>query len=214
MLKPRAKTAVPPEKTMRRRPTQERAQRSVDAIFEATAQIVDHEGLEGLTTNKIAARAGVSVGTLYQYFPSKEKVLEAMIVAERELVMAELQQILSDVVSGVVDPLAGVHKRVKLLIETFSTGRNLSPAMIKLAWQMDYVDFLAQAQREGAERIAVAWAQLADPTARPLSLSRLFVGTRAVIGVIRSAVLEDSPLLGTQAFEDELVRLIWSMTRQ
>jgi AcrR family transcriptional regulator len=213
MLKARVKTAPPPEKTMRKRPTQARAQRSVEAIFEATAQIVDNEGLDSLTTNKIAARAGVSVGTLYQYFPSKEMVLEAMIVAERERVMDELQQILDEVVSGACDPLVGVRRRVKLLIDTFGIGRNLSPALVRLAWEMDYADFLAQAQREGAERIAVAWEQLADPTARPLSLSRLFVGTRAVIGVIRSAVLEDSPLLGTQAFEDELVRLIWNMTR-
>jgi AcrR family transcriptional regulator len=213
MLKARVKTAAPPEKTMRKRPTQARAQRSVEAIFEATAQIVDNEGLDSLTTNKIAARAGVSVGTLYQYFPSKEMVLEAMIVAERERVMDEMQQILDEVVSGACEPLVGVRRRVKLLIDTFGIGRNLSPALVKLAWEMDYADFLAQAQREGAERIAVAWEQLADPTARPLSLSRLFVGTRAVIGVIRSAVLEDSPLLGTQAFEDELVRLIWNMTR-
>ncbi|MGC4061019.1 MAG: TetR/AcrR family transcriptional regulator [Aquabacterium sp.] len=198
---------------MRKRPTQVRAQRSVEAIFEATAQIVDNEGLDALTTNKIAARAGVSVGTLYQYFPRKEMVLEAMIVAERERVMDEMQRILDEVVSGACDPLVGARKRVKLLIDTFGIGRNLSPALVKLAWEMDYADFLAQAQREGAERIAVAWEQLADPTARPLSLSRLFVGTRAVIGVIRSAVLEDSPLLGTPAFEDELVRLIWNMTR-
>lgn len=198
---------------MRKRPTQERAQRTVETIFAATVQIVDNDGLEGLTTNKIAARAGVSVGTLYQYFPCKEKVLEAMILAERDKVMDEMQQILNDVVSGACDPLTGVRQRIKLLIVTFGTGRHLSPAMVKLAWQMDYADFLVQAQRDAAERIGVAWEQLADPTARPLSLSRLFVGTRAVIGVIRSAVLEDSPLLGTQAFEDELVRLIWGMTR-
>ena len=57
---------------MRKQPTQKRAQLTIDAIFEATSQIVDREGVSGLTTNKIAAKAGFSVGTLYQYFSSKE----------------------------------------------------------------------------------------------------------------------------------------------
>ena len=59
---------------MRKQPTQKRAQLTIDAIFEATSQIVDREGVSGLTTNKIAAKAGFSVGTLYQYFSSKEAI--------------------------------------------------------------------------------------------------------------------------------------------
>lgn len=211
MTRVRARTLASPDKTMRKRPMQERAHRTVETIFEATAQIVDSEGLEGLTTNKIAAKAGFSVGTLYQYFPSKEAVLEAMILAERQRVMDEIQGILQDVMDGKTAPLDGLRMRVRALIAAFGTGQRLHRDLIKLAWRRDHVDFLAQAQREGAERIAIAWEQMADPSMRPMSSARLFVGTRAVIGTIRSAVLEDSPLLGTQSFEDELVRMVWGI---
>jgi AcrR family transcriptional regulator len=199
------------DKAMRKRPMQERAHRTVETIFEATAQILDSEGLAALTTNKIAAKAGFSVGTLYQYFPSKEAVLEAMVLAERQRVMEEMNGILQDVMAGRTNPLDGLRLRIRALLEAFGTGKQLHPDLIKLAWRLDHVDFLAQAQREGAERIAIAWEQISDPSMRPLSSARLFVGTRSVIGTIRSAVLEDSPLLGTQGFEDELVRMVWGI---
>jgi AcrR family transcriptional regulator len=49
----------------------------VDAILEATIQVLLHVGKERLTTTRVAARAGVSVGTLYQYFPNKSALLQA-----------------------------------------------------------------------------------------------------------------------------------------
>ena len=50
----------------------------MDAILEATFQILDGDGLSKLTTSRIAERAGVSIGTLYQYFPDREAILAAM----------------------------------------------------------------------------------------------------------------------------------------
>jgi AcrR family transcriptional regulator len=51
----------------------------VDAIFEATIQVLLADGLQGLTTTRVAERAGVSVGTLYQYFPNKHALLYAVL---------------------------------------------------------------------------------------------------------------------------------------
>jgi len=62
----------------RRAPQQDRAQATVDHILVAAARLLEREGLHALTTNRIAKVAGVSVGTLYQYFPSKEAVVEAL----------------------------------------------------------------------------------------------------------------------------------------
>ena len=67
----------------RRRPRQARAQATCEAIVEAAAQILERDGAAGFNTNAIAARAGVSIGTLYQYFPDKAAVLLA--AARREL---------------------------------------------------------------------------------------------------------------------------------
>jgi AcrR family transcriptional regulator len=51
----------------------------VRAILEAAAQVFEADGLEGATTDRIAARAGVSVGSLYQYFPSKEAIVATLV---------------------------------------------------------------------------------------------------------------------------------------
>jgi AcrR family transcriptional regulator len=60
----------------RKSPVQARSTASVDAILEATIQVLLQVGKERLTTTKVALRAGVSVGTLYQYFPNKSALLK------------------------------------------------------------------------------------------------------------------------------------------
>jgi AcrR family transcriptional regulator len=67
----------------RRRPQQARARATVDSILEAAIQVLERSGVDGLNTNSVAERAGVSIGTLYQYFPDKDAILVAM--ARREL---------------------------------------------------------------------------------------------------------------------------------
>lgn len=68
-------TALKPRKT----PRQARSEATVDAIFEATIQVLISEGVRRMTTTRVAERAGVSVGTMYQYFPHKEALLYAVI---------------------------------------------------------------------------------------------------------------------------------------
>jgi AcrR family transcriptional regulator len=84
-VKRRLSLNVPTE--LRKSPRQRRSQATVAAIVEAAARILAESGGRGLTTNRIAARAGVSVGSLYQYFPNKHAVLRALL--ERELGRAE-----------------------------------------------------------------------------------------------------------------------------
>jgi AcrR family transcriptional regulator len=61
-----------------RKPVQRRSEATVDTILEAAAQIFRAHGANGATTNRIAKRAGVSIGSLYQYFPNKEALLVAL----------------------------------------------------------------------------------------------------------------------------------------
>jgi AcrR family transcriptional regulator len=63
----------------RKSPVQARSAASVEAILEATIQVLLSAGKERLTTTKVASRAGVSVGTLYQYFPNKSALLQAVL---------------------------------------------------------------------------------------------------------------------------------------
>ena len=59
----------------RKRAAQERSRATVAAILEATARILADDGLDAVTTNAVAGRAGVSVGSLYQYYPNREAIL-------------------------------------------------------------------------------------------------------------------------------------------
>ncbi|WP_050469534.1 TetR/AcrR family transcriptional regulator [Herbaspirillum chlorophenolicum] len=198
---------------MRKQPVQDRAQRTIETIFDATAQIVDEQGEAQLTTNKIAERAGFSIGTLYQYFPTKEAILLAMIHRGRRKVMDEMQAMLVKSVAEGADPERVVRERIRVLIEAFGAGGPFKRSLIRLAWRMDHHENIMQAMREGAEHIAVALAQVESPGLRVPNAAGIFVLTRAVMGTIRSASLEESSLLGTRQFEDELVRLVWGMLR-
>ena len=67
-----------PRLSPRKQPRQARAREAVDAILEATARILAREGTSAATTNRIAEVAGVSIGSLYQYFPNKESLFTAL----------------------------------------------------------------------------------------------------------------------------------------
>ena len=76
----------------RKSPVQARSAASVDAILKATVQVLVRLGKERLTTTNVAARAGVSVGTLYQYFPNKSALLRAALKRHMEALLAEVER--------------------------------------------------------------------------------------------------------------------------
>ena len=202
---------------MRKAPVQLRAVATVETIFEATARIVENEGETALTTNRIAAEAGFSIGTLYQYFPSKEAVVLAMIQRQRDRVQSDIQALLDAGVAAHLPVRDVVRQIVRLMVKSFGGESRARRRFLRLGWRLDHHDNVTQALREGAERNAQALAQWVDSGdaggVRAPSPAMMFVATRAVMGVVRSACLEDSPLLGTAAFEDELVRLAWGVLR-
>ena len=70
-----------PQSAPRKTASQKRSRFTVEALLDATARILMKEGFDRASTNEIAATAGVSVGSLYQYFPSKEALVAVLIVA-------------------------------------------------------------------------------------------------------------------------------------
>jgi AcrR family transcriptional regulator len=202
---------------MRKTPVQLRALTTVDTIFQATARIVENEGEAALTTNRIAAEAGFSIGTLYQYFPSKEAVVLAMIQRQRDRVQGDIQALLDAAIAQHSPVPDVVRQLVRLMVKSFGGESRARRRFLRLGWRLDHHDNVTQALREGAERNAQAlaeWVGSGDAAGvRAPSPAMMFVATRAVMGVIRSACLEDSPLLGTAAFEEELVRLAWGVLR-
>ncbi|MBX3229563.1 MAG: TetR/AcrR family transcriptional regulator [Labilithrix sp.] len=80
----------------RKKPQQARAQQTVNAILEATVQVLEREGPEAATTTRIAEVAGVSVGTLYQYFSHRDAIFDALQEREFTKAIALTQEILSE----------------------------------------------------------------------------------------------------------------------
>jgi len=80
----------------RKTPRQGRSAETVRVIVEAAARILERDGLGPFTTNAVAERAGVSIGSLYQYFPGKEALIGAVIVRETSLLIAECTVAVAD----------------------------------------------------------------------------------------------------------------------
>ncbi|MCC6808098.1 MAG: TetR/AcrR family transcriptional regulator [Deltaproteobacteria bacterium] len=98
---------------LRKKPKQSRSQATVNACLEATARVLEQEGLSGLTTNRVAEVAGVSIGSLYQYFPNKASLLLALAEHEAERDIDELKGHLACADSTTLKSL--VQKRTELL---------------------------------------------------------------------------------------------------
>src|SRR5215475_5457688 len=89
----------------RRKPRQDRARDTVEAILEAAAQVFERHGYRAGTTNWIAERAGVSIGSLYQYFPNKDAIV--MELARRHI--AQLDEAASAGLQALVDHDPPLH---------------------------------------------------------------------------------------------------------
>jgi AcrR family transcriptional regulator len=107
------KTKPGPRKRLdpRKQPTQSRATETVNAVLEAAARILEKHGLECYTTNAIAERAGVSIGSLYQYFPGKDAVTVALIERELTLLSANVAE-----ADSITDYRDAMHHLIKAAV--------------------------------------------------------------------------------------------------
>ncbi len=95
--------------TPRKTPAQARGQATFDAILEAAAQLIGRDGLDGFNTNAVAERAGVSIGSLYQYFPGKDAIMAALI----RRTQAERQSRLR---AALTQPHADIRAHIRALV--------------------------------------------------------------------------------------------------
>jgi AcrR family transcriptional regulator len=184
----------------RRLPKQERALHKIDLIFEATMRLLDSVEIVNLTTNAIAAKAGISIGTLYQYFDDKDAVLDAL--SGRELkglgskVMESMdpavprtsEERLRLMVSAVFETYGGRRRVHKVLLEHALSQRRarLNPLFAALSQELS---------REGR----------AGPRLTP---AEAFVLTNAIAGVLRAVVTNTYPSAQRPALEEALNRLV------
>lgn len=185
----------------RRRPKRASAVNTVETIFEATARILQTDGRAGLNTNRIARQAGVSIGSLYGYFPNKDAIL--LVMAERELVslrenvMAAIARLDPD-----TPPLRAV---IRALVAGYSTRDQARRLLMESLVAVGHNDLIRESIEVVADYLASNGRALFPSQPSPIGL---FILTRAVDSVVRLATYEQADFLHGREFEDHLVRLV------
>ena len=114
---------------LRKLPRQERSRFMVSLILDTTAQVLMSEGYEQVTTNRIAAVAGISVGSLYQYFPNKAEILRALALRHSRKMEAVLQMHFAQLGDA---PLAEAARRIILAeFSAHAVEANLHRALLQ-----------------------------------------------------------------------------------
>src|SRR6478609_2727188 len=107
----------------RKSAVQERSRVTVHALLEATARILVREGFDKASTNRIAEQAGVSVGSLYQYFPSKEALVVAVMKRHNEVLMQLVRGALAEVSE------LPLEQAVRMLVTTAIEAHRVDPKL-------------------------------------------------------------------------------------
>jgi len=190
--------------TLRKLPQQGRSRATVEIIVEAGARVLGALGWRGFTTNKVAAAAGVSIGSLYQYFPDKASLVEAI----REKHLADCLAILRASRESDLTGAPVVHQLVKGLIDVHDTAPGLHRVLLEEApeGRSDRLEPQSTYEREYLGHYAAVVARLL-PRCRPDKAGRIAViVSDAVDGVIHNAARRGS--LNQPELQSELVSLI------
>ncbi len=117
------------KKTMRKLPQQARSQETVEAIVTAAARVLAKAGWARFTTNAVAETAGVSIGSLYQYFPNKQ----ALIFAIKQRHFADLQAVIDAACDA--GEFLSIYDRVERLVSGMIGAHALDPALHRILQQ-------------------------------------------------------------------------------
>ncbi len=122
----RHRPQTPPE-GVRKQPRQQRSKQMVQDILQAAAETFARLGYARTTTNRIAARAGVSVGSLYQYFPHKDSLLMRLLTGHH----AEVHQVIDRALEQLADPGIPLEKSLRKLLTELTALHAADPSLTK-----------------------------------------------------------------------------------
>ena len=197
---------------MRKQPVQKRSQLTIEAIFQATAQLAEREGMVSLTTNKIAIKAGFSVGTLYQYFSSKDEIFRAMVEYSLESVLQELSSFMYRIETKngtqTIDPEQFFRQYIQICIKGFAFSSHEFQTINRLCWLVETPEESVRTLEIMVERLRACLKYINHPYLSRMSPTRCYILNRSLMGCLRSASLERLELENAKEFEDVLVEMI------
>jgi AcrR family transcriptional regulator len=194
-------------KTARKQPRQARSLATVNAVLEATIQVLEREGGDAATTTRIAEVAGVSIGTLYQYFSHRDAIFDALHDREFERALALVQGVLSDgnlarsprqTVSAVVRGLADLYASCPGLHRLLAIeGLRVTKTERVYAFDMRVIGIIRH-----------FLAATGAPIRRKNIDAAAFVAFQSVRATMLASLLERPPGLGTAELVEEIADLI------
>ena len=202
----KAVKAVKAGKVVRRRPRQARSESTVDAIYEATAQIIEREGADRITTKRISEVSGFSIGTLYQYFQDRDSLLMAMAMSHRNKVIEHLKSTLA--ASRDQPVREGISRLVAVNVAYARSYRKTLRAVMRVVTRKAGAARMQEAMRVLDDCIGRCLAQLAENDGLTLSPACRFVLSRSLTSVLWAAVMDDSDLLDDQEIEARICDML------
>lgn len=190
----------------RKRPRQSRSQATVTAILDATARILVERGFAAASTNAVAERAGVSVGSLYQYFPNKDALVSALQARHGEQMMAVIQRALTKAMDATVaDALAGL---IQATVEAHGVDADLHRVLEEQLGSMA-VDALRNEYTDVMEdRIVALLARHRDEITAPDLKLAAFMLMHAAHGLIHAVVRQRPKGVSLKNATQEIVAMM------
>lgn len=192
----------------RKEASQERSRATVEALVDATARILVREGFDKASTNRIAEVAGVSVGSLYQYFPSKEALVAAVIERHQQEIMQVVRAELAEIANQPIE------QGVRTLVAAAVKAHRVDPKLHRvLAEQIPRVGKLEKVETFNRENYALFKAYIEshrrEIRAADLGLAA-FVCVTSIEALTHTAVLHHDIVSdeATEALVDEATRLV------
>ena len=193
-----------PPATPRKRPKQERSQATVQAILTATAHILTEEGYNHFTTNKVAERAGVSIGSLYQYFPNKDSLLLALAEHHAD----QMVQLAKDHLEEVGD--RSIPEFIRQIVKAAIAAHAVNPKLHRvLHEQVPHSQVMRQFDPAKMENLLRSFLEERCDQLQPKNLDlTVFIVERTIRGLIHGAMTEHPEFLKTKELEEELTSLL------
>jgi len=214
---PRSAETDKSSKPLRKEPKRRASREIVEAIQEACIRILEREGVDALTTNRIAEVAGVSIGSLYQYYPNKEAILQSLYL---EALEKDLSATTMKAFRARVQATISEKSFRETLADFFDAVIDRHRRMLRLApryylenlHDYDIDKFIRERYR--ARLTTDAWLEYlmslySERIPNPENLAlKSFVVMRATLGAINAAVEDRPELLESAELRDELVELV------
>jgi AcrR family transcriptional regulator len=189
----------------RKSPVQARSTISVHAILEATLQVLLDVGKERLTTTRVAQRAGVSVGTLYQYFPNKSALLQAALKEHLESVARALEEVCLEERASPLPQLA--TRFVDVFLEAKMKNLKASAALYSVASDVDGARIAGEIGTRINKAIVSALSAAHEPLRKDPQLVASLIQS-AMVGVSRRLLESPCPEEQYQPLKQELSLMI------